>query len=561
MKALNNILLLIILFVLIFTSCIDKDYDWDNVDKTAVITVGNVPIGDAKKLTIKSLLPDDLEADLKVSADGVLYLEYYGNIEIEDPDAQMPETDPVLIETITHTLSAASVPLPLNETIKVVDNDPVSYTIDEPFYDDEDWEIMVTAVDFATCDFVAEIVFTGVEFSDTGSTEGRVELDVEFPDNIKLVGNNTNKANVSAKLKDLENGRITLPGIVLQSIDYQDGVQDLVYSITIYGGDNTQLTAQAGKFDFDLTFFTRNVTPDIVYGNASFNQKTYGVIDDLRELENSFSAEDVMEFSNIQLYLNLNTNLGADFTIGVDRISTQNSWGEERSLLNATGDKLLFNKPEIGKTRATSYVIANINPGAEATFVQADLASIFTIIPSYLDCEFSIHNDNISDKSVFFLYDRLIIDADYKVVVPFSFSRLDLHLADTLTNVFKDDLAEKIFFQAGELKVSGTASVNFKNAETGVFKLRSKVSILDSNMDKIDLNIMPSELTNGQQTLNITIHIKESDINRLQTAMHMSFDFEIINDSGQTLSLYEDDFIEITGIAFQSTSGFKFDLD
>lgn len=550
---------LFIIASLLVSSCIDEDYNWDNINKEGSFNIGTVAFGDIEELSVESLLSDELRAQLQVRSDGVYYLEYDGTLDIEKPNPEVPETPVVAIQTIRFPYPEVSTPLLSGDKLPVVEGDLVSYTISEPYFAEDNWEVEVESVTFQNCDFIMEINLTGLQFEDTGSKPAQVEIEVRFPDNIALSGSDSRIYKASAKLKDLKNGQFVFAPAKLASFDYLGEVQDLIYSVSIIGGNSTKLNTANGEFLFDLKFRTENVVPDVIYGEASFNEPTAGMINDLKEFGEAFTNNDIINFEDIDFYLDLTTNLGADFNIRVDKLTSIRST-DKVSLLDVTKDGLNITQPALNKTKTSSFVLAKQKPDTDAVFIETDITPLFGLIPTAIEYNVSISNASARNKKAFFPYGRLVIDADYRINVPFCFSDLNISLADTLDNVFSEDLAEMLFSKPGEFNILADHAIVNIGKEDDALDLQMGVSLLDENYNAIDVEVQPAQLSNGDAPAEIKVIIKDSDIAKLADVKHMSFDFIIAVKDGKKLSLRKTDTIAVNGLKFQSTSGIKYDF-
>lgn len=560
-----NYFIAVIVSTLLLYSCIDQDYEWDKINKEAHINLGNIPIGNVEDIKIESLLKENLRNQLKFDVNGVAFLEYGGMFEVQMPIVEMPEITPTSIETVEVELLTNPYFIAEGTSFAVIEEKTVIYEMEEPSFSGTGWTLDVENITFTECYVYTQVNFSDFSFEDDGDLKAKVIFTLDLPEGMKVKDNPSRQVVKEIALQELTNGSYSFP-TQIATYDYSS-TQEIAYSVSILGGSDTQISGNQSKFKFDMKFETEIISPEIVTGNITFNQEISDVIDDVDIFGSAFSENDILDFNDLALKVNLKTNLGTDFYVNIKELKAYNS-NETRILSNITGDKgMFFESPtDIYQMKETHYLLGKTNPDELDNFMQVDLNHLFSLKPSYLGYNIKFSNEDVVNKKGSFLFNDLRLESEYTLVAPFSFSRLDINLADTIMDVFTENLAEQLFNGAGEFTVAANeifVQIGGENAPVETVDFGVEISILDENMNPIAVEVDKAVITNKAQSvpLAVIIHIEESDVEDLLNARHLSFDFNIKSRDGKAVKLCNTDYISIKGLKFKTTTGVQFTID
>jgi hypothetical protein len=526
-------------FILSFSSCINPDFDFDDEKLDTNVTLGsniNLPVGDIQEISVYEELKKVYDK-LEVGTDGVLYIGYDGTFPVEFPDYETPTVERLVTESRLDDDITGTVTIPAaTESTPLIQDQKVKYEVSSPDLVGENDNLSITPKKIGFGSFILETGFelSNINFTSYGSG-AKLTVSLTFSDNYILKGyvNQIKKSVLISSI--INNSYCSLGEIEVDSYTFDGREPTLTYSVTLEGGNEPiTLTATDPKFKFILDSGDMNVSylDCTIDGKKDFS----GTENGFGDLQGAFSDSDILQFRNPALSLNLTTNLGTDFKLGLD---LSRSDGISASL--GDNNLLSFKKPAEGSTETQSYELTPQN------LVNFDNV-ISTPFPEELAYTVKLFFDN--QDATLLPSDQLELSADYSFKIPFDFKKINLSLKDTITDLFDEDTYEQVFSYAKE-DVSIEADLVEVSIGGGGIKLDISAAILDSNFNEIiDLG---SVLKDNNTLL---IAIKGDDLKKMENARHLAFIFRL---SGAGAIKIED-YIKINGLRLVSGSGIHYEF-
>ncbi|MCD8176131.1 MAG: DUF4621 domain-containing protein [Tannerellaceae bacterium] len=541
-------------------SCINKDYDWDNLNKEITFQVGNVPLGNVSPIRIDSILEDRGNTEFQYDASGNVFLQYRGDIDIDIPafkditvkDKETRRTD--LYQKLGNN------PIPPIGAIELL-NDKVDYQIPAPENNNNgDWEIDITSVLFESCDLWVDLYMTNVTF-EAGKSE--LQIDLEFPDYISFredanVEDNKITIFIDPAKVPLYEG-LTIKNLPIERFDYGDS-ENIHYTISLTV--NEEITPSFTDVESELYIVLRTPDPQplLVYADANFTQNIDGDIKDIDALNEIFQDGDYFTLNNPGMIFYMQTNLAFDFNVSIDNMSAFYTGGTNpESISPVTPGGMNFLKEDSGNK--IGYYIAQTNDSTtkfdQHHFFSQDLNKLISLKPTGLT--YDITAGTAGWKEGVFPFNDPYMDAEYLFNVPFNFKEISVSFEEVMEDVFSDDIAEKLFNNEGEfIIVADEVIVQLGGASSQAdVTLSITATVYDYTNEPIDIEIVGATLSNGTNPLEIVMKISKEDTYKMQTAKHIGFSFKI---KGENLTLNKSDYIAINKLKFKTTGGFSWEF-
>jgi len=548
-------------------SCINKDYDWDNLNKEITIQIGSVPLGNVSPIRIDSLLESNIKSETKFTYDdaGYVSLIYKDTLDIDIPEFEMNKVEPKETKKKYDVNPQLLLELPAGEEYKIVTGESLEYKIDEPqTQDNDDWEINIQKVVFESSEVYIELFLNDIIFP---PEEYTVDVDMTFPEAVSFSDhkNVTDKRNVSFTIDASElneTGTYKFGPLAIDTFSYTSD-EDILYSVSLNKKDvesGEMLTAgdpETGH-KFYMVIHTDNLIPSIVYASANFEKNIDGEINDMDALEEIFQDGDNFTLNRSQMDMQVTTNLGFDLKMFIDKFSS--AGGTEDVLLNkVTGQEgMYFKAPDKFETVRTNYLISSQEIDGMNYFYEKDLNKLIETKPQSLAYEITAKTA-IPYEEGFFLYENSVLDAEYTFTIPFDFQKIQVSFEETLKDVFSDDIADKLFNNEGEFIIAADDVIIQLGGGDPEAKatVTIGVTVYDYNDNEISLDIKTSQLRNESNELEIVIPITKAVIPQMKNAKHLGFNFRI---EGTNMKLNKSDHITINKLKFKTTGGISWEL-
>jgi|GEM_PF-2856583 len=570
----KHLLLICVGATLVFylNSCINKDYDWDNLNREITFQIGNVPLGDVSPIKIDEILEDRGNTKFIYDDAGNISLQYKGDIDMDLPkfgeiEMKDKETRRVNLKSKLSAFSPFSYSTEL-PSIELIDGS-VDYVIPTPDNKSSDWSVDITAVDFESCDLVVQVYMTNIEIPD--ADKAKLQVEITFPESIifddeKIEGNKFYEE-IDPQLITENNGIYTLTSFSISKFTYDNTDEEITYKVGLKITDDFNFTFNEdpeSESEFYMVFHTPDPQAETVYADASFLQEISDKVDGIGSLSDIFGEDDAFLLRNPGMIFNLSTNIAFDLNLSIANLTAWNAT-ERVEMNDITKDGLLFCKEDASLNNTTSHYIAKTNDlgYAETNYVSSDLNEILSIKPEQLTYQIiaRTNGENAEDKvSGHFPYKtKPEVNAQYIFNVPFDFENVKINFEEKMKDVFSDDVAEKLFNNEGELIIAADqVEVQLGGASSQAeVNISATIVVYDYNDRPIDIEIKSDILHNGENTLEIKLNVRKNDIEKMKNARHLGFDFTI---EGKNVVLNQTDHITIKKLKFKSTAGISWEF-
>ncbi len=581
MKFFPRFLIPVLGIFLLLPACVDKDYDFDDLDKNAVFSPNgvNVPVGNLNKIVLLDEIEKHYE-DILFDEKGELYVNFSGEFsDFEIPKFEgVPETN-ISIEPITQTEPEITINDFLPTEVVIADNSEVEFDINKPTIEYNDWNIDVKSIDFKSCKIQLSVIFRGIKFETSADKDSAImNFEIVLPENFTVKNpKDPNKPRTIINAIDVRRFNNNKPFVIeadVANYQYKNTGNMLKYSAKITNGQKTRVTTKTSEFEFEMqieagTANTGTIKPSFVNVSAKIEENITGSITGMESFYDSFTSNDVFNFYNPQLNFDLKSNLGLAFSINAkfDAIN-----GSTKNTININ-DPLIFTKPATkGGVEETNYWLSPKNIFPSEKWVRADLDQLFNHKPNQVDYTLVLKADQ---EDAYFVFDDVQLNGNYNMKVPLSFSQLNLNVKDTLRDVFSEDIYDQFFKNA---KAGSYVSIEADSVDVSLGKpvvkdavnMSVAATILDNNGKKIDglnITVSPSKLANGlnigDNRLVIKITSGSDGFAKMKDAKHLSLNFTINGKSTGAdlpLILTKDDYIGIRKLRLISSDGIHFTL-
>ena len=545
-------------FIVLFSSCINQDYDLTNeqIDTNVLFGDGfNMRIGNVERILFYKNIG---YGNIQTNPDGSLYIEYQGDLDpkqfkIPDyaiDDIKSVSTDRIPLQfpsEVSNTFdfsSLLSVPLWAAEK-------KIEYKVTKPQFDNTEenrWTMVPDIIVFDSFTIYAKFILQG--FSNL-SGSANINLHMTFPEGFEVEGMDANRT--ITRSIDFNNnnpdGEYVIPeGIKVKSYTYKD-ISDIRLHLDF--GSINGFKGDMNDPIFKLTLETeQRKVIQCIKGKVTGRVSIFDKINGFETLKKSFGENAVLQFSNPSLTLSINTNLGANFRLDIDKIDAHN--GQYVTL--AGNDGLQFERPNDATGKTTAFYIApdpnlNISPGSIEK-KPLSLNQLFSSIPEDIYFNLSMNVDE-SDVT---LHNNVLLEGNYKLTLPLIFDNFNADVK--IAPIYLKDMYDR-FFQHVKNKLTIQADSVFISAEKfDQFKLFATIKFLDAEQQEL-LTAKTEELGKGLNTGKFVFDFAKEDVAKLEKAQYIHIAL-IQQGKGE---LTKDDYIDIKGLRIISDEGILYEIN
>ncbi|MCL1938590.1 MAG: hypothetical protein FWF52_09380 [Candidatus Azobacteroides sp.] len=554
--------LFFLFFAIFYSSCINHDYDLDNdtIDKNVVVSPEgmNMPFGNVEKIFIYEKIGYD---DIRVAGDGSLYIEYEGDLDNKQfkvPNYNIDSIDPINTSNISIQLPTGISTIfdfsSFSGNVPLLEGETIGYEVTKPIFESENWTINPNQIIFDS--FTINLKFILQGFSNVNGS-AKVNLYLTFPDNFEIEGETLDAKGRIIRTIDFNktSNTYSLPkGIEVKSYKYPaNGRSDIRFDLD-FGAING-FKGNVNNPSFQLTFITDNdrIAIQSVNGQVTGKESIQGEINGFEALKSSFGEDAKLQFENPSLFLNVTTNLGANFYLNIDKIDAHN--GQSISL--DKNDGLLFTKPtSLNTQKTTSYFIAPLpdqGAPAGATGKKLALDELFSSIPEKISYEFSM---NVDEPNAILAYSNLILQGNYKFTLPFDFEDLKIHVRIPPINL-GEDVYGKFFHYVKDAITIQADTVIISAEKINPLLITATLQFLDAEQQAIEISKKSVALAHGLNKDTFAIDFSKQDLDNMQNARYLNIEFTVEGKG----SLTQNDYIDIRGLRFISDGGIHYELN
>jgi hypothetical protein len=536
-------------FILTFSACTDHQYDLDDekVDKNVVFSPDgiNIPIGQIDKMSIDKELKktyDNMNSQIQVDENGILYIEYTGEFPIVFPDFQLLTISPMVTNPVDlQGISSGTVTIPKSK-FPLFNFMSVPFEIDQPVFTGEQQGLQINTekINFSNLGLDLNFDFSGIQF---GAGDADLILTLEYPANFilkdqvnpvqKIIHITPNKT--SYEIKDIIN---------IVAYDYRETDNNLKYKLELDVKSGLAVTTSGGVPQFKMTLSASN---NLQVESLECKVEGTETKSDIIHIENFTDAYHgyVFNFDNPLLEFSLETNLACNFSAGLNLSSDIGSASLQGN------NRLQFPKPTqpYPQTQKSSYILSPKNPGNNSNWKPFNIHELFNYVPSYLGYEVSVHfNDHAVLRP-----DNAKLNAQYKLTLPFVFRSFDVNISDTVPDLFSEDLYERLFeYAKGDIQVIADSVAIYTDKDIIV---KAEAHILDEKYQPVGISAILDDLLSSERNDNkIVIQISNANKEKMKKARHLAFVFNL---HGQGV-VSNRDYIHIRKIRILSDDGIYF---
>jgi len=545
-------LLFLLLFIVFFSSCVNHDYDLNNdkIDKNVLLSADgiNLPYGNVDRIVIYEKLGYD---KIQVAADGSLYVEFDGSLnptQFSVPNYSLPSigdatTGAIPISGISGKFDSSILP---SNSFTLLTGQTVNYTVPAAEFENTDWTIVPNQIVFDSFTINLNPVLQG--FSNV-SGNAKLTLYITIPQEFEIDEPFTTGRIITRTIDFSNTASVT--GIKVKSYKYpaNGGASSISFDLKLE--NMSGFTADVSNPSFNLTFSTdnNNVAINSISGKVTGKQPITDEISGITDLKNSFGYSAILQFENPSLFFSVNTNLGADFNLDIDKIYADN--GVSLSLTGNNGLQFLKNAQQ-----PTAYFIApNPDQGAPAgaTKRALPLDNLFTYLPSKINYDFSF---NVNDPNATIASTGIILQGDYKFTLPFSFKNLKVNVDIPPFSMEKNIYNDIIQYITDTITIKSD-TIDISAEKINQLTLTATVQFLDTYQKTIEnINAKSVTLTNGLNIDKFVFDFSKQDLDNLKNVQYLKIGF-ILEGNG---ALTKDDYIDIHGLRFISKGGILYDF-
>ncbi|MCD8167552.1 MAG: hypothetical protein LUE93_16530 [Bacteroides sp.] len=140
-----------------------------------------------------------------------------------------------------------------------------------------------------------------------------------------------------------------------------------------------------------------------------------------------------------------------------------------------------------------------------------------------------------------------------------NFSEIRINIEETLEDVFSEDIADKLFNDAGEFYiVADSVDIQLGGAQGSNTTVTVSVKVYNKEDEEINIKTYPAVMQNGKNNqLEIKMEVGNADVEAMKGAKHLGFNFLL---EGEDVNLNQSDYISINKLKFKTTNGIAWSL-
>lgn len=562
----NNLISKALLFslVVILSSCVNDDYDFDDdkLDKSGVFSPDgiDIPIGKIETISLWDLLEKNYEGEGEVIPDpqsGILYLQYSDHFpEIGfSADFNVPYFNTFKSNAKIEGITTGSLP-PMNYPI--VSRTSAEYNIGNiNINHSNEYEIELEKVNFVSfpLDLLIRLSDIGIDFGTRG--ENKLNLHIEFPPTFIIEGHPNRTIDLKIPISKFEMWEdeyhyVQEAVVNIKTFDYTQNDTELTYSADLNITSAMNVFVSAPELIIELSTKQTPWQNKVNIQNVECQAQGTETITASVDFTNSFE-NDVLQFKNPSLLATVAHNVVAENGFLIDLTLKS----EAKPGITATVSDLEI--PGVGKPlsgygpieKYTSYILSpeEITNIPNTEWKEFNLDDFFVgKVPGSLNYQIDI---NLNSPVILYKNYEPEIKGDYTFKLPFEFEAINLTIKDIAEDVFGEDLYDDFIKYASENLAIQSESVEI-NLDSNLELKISAIILDESNRELIRLNDVWNK---DLGKLSIEIEGKEN-LEKMMQARHLEFEFNI---SGRG-KITKEDCINIKKVRIISDGGIEFNF-
>ena len=528
----KQLLLLSSLCAVSFTSCVDKNYDLENLD-TDNIVIGDqiiAPLGNGTLSLDKMLNIEDVK-EITVDKDGNYTASYEDEMVIEMPaDIKLKDFNFKQL-TFDIPLKGILVGYPL-QTDKTIDLGEEKMAI---VFESTDEVDRIDTIYFNTKDdksmFCLNLKTQGLEIQGGNSTAlFRITFPIEYIVNPKKLTQSdtwdqkTNTLIISRSITGLKQG-ISLDFEINKAVVNANTVDAIIYETsfnfkkgtTISKANNAQLIINGKSKDLDFK---------TIYGKFKMNFSAEQGNIEMGDFNDIFDGDDNnLSFTNTHITLTTNSNIGIPIVAQLNLTAT----AKDKIATTAINPINITPASTLGSFAQNNIWIAASKEGVPEAFSfieNKELNNLIRIMPNNIVFDFSAQAEET--KEIQFFTSDAQANVKYAVKLPFAPAKdFKANVIETVKDVFDKDMIDYLFS-------NGSATIYGEILNSIPLNMEMEMVIVDAKDEPVGITLTPQAVAgsanNEPVSSTVSFEIKESDMPKMVNAKNINLVLTLTSD-------------------------------
>ena len=528
----KQLLLLSSLCAVSFTSCVDKNYDLENLD-TDNIVIGDqiiAPLGNGTLSLDKMLNIEDVK-EITVDKDGNYTASYEDEMVIEMPaDIKLKDFNFKQL-TFDIPLKGILVGYPL-QTDKTIDLGEEKMAI---VFESTDEVDRIDTIYFNTKDdksmFCLNLKTQGLEIQGGNSTAlFRITFPIEYIVNPKKLTQSdtwdqkTNTLIISRSITGLKQG-ISLDFEINKAVVNANTVDAIIYETsfnfkkgtTISKANNAQLIINGKSKDLDFK---------TIYGKFKMNFSAEQGNIEMGDFNDIFDGDDNnLSFTNTHITLTTNSNIGIPIVAQLNLTAT----AKDKIATTAINPINITPASTLGSFAQNNIWIAASKEGVPEAFSfieNKELNNLIRIMPNNIVFDFSAQAEET--KEIQFFTSDAQANVKYAVKLPFApATDFKANVIETVKDVFDKDMIDYLFS-------NGSATIYGEILNSIPLNMEMEMVIVDAKDEPVGITLTPQAVAgsanNESVSSTVSFEIKESDMPKMVNAKNINLVLTLTSD-------------------------------
>ena len=528
----KQLLLLSSLCAVSFTSCVDKNYDLENLD-TDNIVIGDqiiAPLGNGTLSLDKMLNIEDVK-EITVDKDGNYTASYEDEMVIEMPaDIKLKDFNfKQLAFDIPWKDIPVGYPLPIDQTIDLGEEKMAIV------FESTDEVDRIDTIYFNTKDdksmFCLDLNIQGLDIDGESST---ALFTVAFP--VKYIVNpkrltqsdtwdqKTNTLMLSRSITDLKQG-ISLDFEINKAVVNQDADDAITYKTSFDFKKGTTIPS-ANKAQLIINGKSKDLDFKTIYGKFKMNFSAEQGNIEMGDFNDIFDGDDNnLSFTNTHITLTTNSNIGIPIVAQLNLTAI----AKDKIVTTAINPINITPASTLGSFAQNNIWIAASKesvPEAFSFIENKELNNLIRIMPNNIVFDFSAQAEET--KEIQFFTSDAQANVKYAVKLPFApATDFRANVIETVKDVFDKDMIDYLFS-------NGSATIYGEILNSIPLNMEMEMVIVDAKDEPVGITLAPQVVAgsanNESVSSTVSFEIKESDMPKMVNAKNINLVLTLTSD-------------------------------
>ena len=528
----KQLLLLSSLCAVSFTSCVDKNYDLENLD-TDNIVIGDqiiAPLGNGTLSLDKMLNIEDVK-EITVDKDGNYTASYEDEMVIEMPaDIKLKDFNFKQL-AFDIPLKGILVGYPL-QTDKTIDLGEEKMAI---VFESTDEVDRIDTIYFNTKDdksmFCLNLKTQGLEIQGGNSTAlFRITFPIEYIVNPKKLTQSdtwdqkTNTLMLSRSITDLKQG-VSLDFEINKAVVNQDADDAITYKTSFDFKKGTTISS-ANKAQLIINGKSKDLDFKTIYGKFKMNFSAEQGNIEMGDFNDIFDGDDNnLSFTNTHITLTTNSNIGIPIVAQLNLTAT----AKDKIAKTAINPINITPASTLGSFAQNNIWIAASKesvPEAFSFIENKELNNLIRIMPNNIVFDFSAQAEET--KEIQFFTSDAQANVKYAVKLPFApATDFKANVIETVKDVFDKDMIDYLFS-------NGSATIYGEILNSIPLNMEMEMVIVDAKDEPVGITRTPQAVAgsanNESVSSTVSFEIKESDMPKMVNAKNINLVLTLTSD-------------------------------